>query len=157
MQKFLLKLLLALVILSFLNACTTSPETKDQAGTKIPPGTRAQMAAILKASGSNELLFIEVPSPSNFISEKIMLASLAAGGNSNAIDQLTSLLSSGKSTSVGITGKSNEINAITVKRTLERLKGKPASGTVYLIADTQTQQSLRALDQGMNIKLVFVE
>lgn len=157
MQKSLLKLAMMLVILQFLNACAMSPEAHDHADANIPHGTQTQMAAILKASGSNELLFIEVPSPSNFISEKIMLASLAAGGTSNAIDQLTSLLSSGKSTSVGITGKSNEINAITVKRTLERLKGKPVSGTVYLIADSQTQQSLRALDQGMNIKLVFVK
>ena len=122
---------MALLILSFVSACATSNGTQKQAAAKPPSKIQKQMATILAASGSKEMLFIEVPSPNNLISEKIMLASLAVGGSSTAIDQLRGILSYGKSITTGVTGKSHEINAITIKRTLEQLKDKPASGTVY--------------------------
>ena len=157
MQKIFIKLLMMLLVLAYLSACAIPHEPQKQVSTRPTREIQEQMAAILKSANSNEVIFILVPSPSNLISEKIMLASLAAGGTSNAIDQLTSILSSAKPSIVGITGSSNEINAITVKRTLEQLKDKSASGTVYLIADTKTQESLSALNQSMNIKLVFVE
>ena len=157
MQKLLVHLLMALLVSSLISACATSPQTHKQAVAKSPSKIEKQMAAILAASGSNEMLFIEVPSPNNLISEKLMLASLVGGGSSTAIDQLKNVLSSGKNSTVGIVGKSQEINAITVKRTLEELKTKPASGTVYLITDVKTQKSLKALNQSADIKLVLIE
>lgn len=157
MQKIFASLFTAILMTCFMGACTTSPQTQKRAVAKPPSKIEKQMAAILAASGSNEMLFIEVSSPNNLISEKIMLASLVRGGSSTGIDQLKNILSSGKNSTVGIVGKSQEINAITVKRTLEELQAKPASGTVYLITDAKTQESLKALNQSADIKLVLIE
>ena len=106
-------------------------------------------------ANSREMFFIEVPRPDNLISEKIMLATLEICQPSTASEQLIQILSSGKNFQVGIIGKSQAINVITVKRALTETKGKPASGTVALIADSKEQEILDAANTNSNIKLIY--
>lgn len=85
-----------------------------------------------------------------------MLASLAAGAGSNAMDELTRFLSSGKSAEIGVAGKSSAVNAATVRGALEQLAGKPSSAKLYVVADADTRDSLQDVARKAGVQLVIV-
>lgn len=157
MKKITLNLTLALLFSYLVAGCSTMNDGTTKTVQKKQSPYAQQMAVIMEAANSREMFFMEVPSPNNLISEKLMLASLSMGDSSTAIDQLVHLLSSGKTLSVGIVGKSQAINVMTVKRALEKTNGKQASGSVFLVADDTYQQSLMATNTNPDVKLVFVD
>ena len=144
-----------LAVISLLSACATDGSSK-QVSNKPLTEIEKQMSQIMAASASQEMFFVEVASPNNVISEKIMLASIALGDGSAAINQLSELLKKNAVIHIGIVGKSQSINIMTVKESLKKLAGKPAKGTVYLIADTKTKEELITFNQNQNVSIVVV-
>lgn len=115
------------------------------------------MNHIYAAAKVNSIYFIDVPSPDNYISEKIMLATMALdGGGSTAVNALDNYLKKNAAIDIGIVGKSQAINVMTVKQSLKHMAGKPAQGTVYLIADAKIEEELTTLNQNKNIKIVVI-
>lgn len=136
-------------------ACSTTGNGSQHSLFQSNNIVQEQMAAITKESGAAEMFFIEVPSPNNIISEKLMLATLATGMRSNVIDQLVELLSLNKNLIIGVVGESQSINTATVKRAMEDAKKKAASGTIFLVGNEQTQATLNALAVRNNLKFVI--
>lgn len=114
-----------------------------------------KMKEISAVSVPQNMYFIDVPSPDNIISEKLMIASLEFG-SSTAIDALVEILSSEKPVMIGVVGDSDAVNAATAKAALKELKNKKTAGTVYLVADTKAREELHDLAQTVGIKLIVV-
>lgn len=152
-----LNLTFALLFSSLFAGCSTTNSTTSGTVQKHRNPYAKQMAAIIVAADSREMFFMEVSSPDNLIAEKLMLATLSAGSSSTAIDQLAQLLLSGKALSVGVVGKSQAINVMTVKQTLKRINEKQASGTVFLVANKAEQESLMAANTNPTVKLIIVD
>lgn len=157
MKTTILKLTFALLFSSLLAGCSTTNSTAPGTARKHQNPYAKQMAAIMVAADSREMFFMEVSSPDNLIAEKLMLATLSAGSSSTAIDQLAQLLLSSKALSVGVVGKSQAINVMTVKQTLKKINEKQASGTVFLVASKAEQKSLMAANTNPTVKLIIVD
>lgn len=140
---------LSIFVLIFTSGCATTGAMQG-----VPIKDR-QMKEISAVSGPQNMYFIDVPSPDNIISEKLMIASLEFG-SSTAIDALVEILSSEKPVTIGVVGDSDAVNAATVKAALKELKNKKTAGTVYLVADTKAQEELHDLAQTVGIKLIVI-
>lgn len=151
-----LRFILILIVTSVVTACATDGNGGRQVSNKPLTEIERQMADIMATSKLREMIFIEVPSPNNLISEKLMLATMALGEGSTAVDALNEILKKGSPIHVGVVGKSQAINVITVKQSLKNMAGKPAKGTVYLIADAKAKEELVALNQNKNVNIVVV-
>lgn len=156
MKRMTANLILILCLSVLIAGCSTTNNMANN-GQKRPNPYAQQMAVIMAAADSREMFFIEVSSPDNLISEKIMLATLEIGQPSTAVDQLVQLLSSGKGLLIGIVGKSQAINIVTVKRALAETKGKSVAGTVALIADSKEQVVLNTANPNPDIKLIYAD
>lgn len=140
---------LSMFVMIFASGCAT---------TGAMPGVPAkdrQIREIYAASRLESMYFVQVPSPDNVISEKLMITTLAFG-SSTAIDALVKIFSSGNPATIGVIGESDGVNAATVKITLEQLKNKKATGTIYLVADEKTRDELNDLAQTVGIKLIVL-
>lgn len=78
------------------------------------------------------------------------------GGGSTAVNALDNYLKKNTAIDIGIVGKSQAINVMTVKQSLKKIAGRPAQGTVYLIADAKNGEELVALNKNINIKIVVI-
>lgn len=155
MKKPFQYLTLATLLFILVTGCSTSTKSSGQ---KRQNPYAEQMTAIMKMTDSTEMYFLEVPSPGDFISDKLMLATLEMGSSSTAIDHLAQLLSSGKVLSVGILGKSQAINVATVKSALIKTKGKPVAGTtIVLVANKKQQEILANANPHPEVDLVYVD
>lgn len=155
MKKTILRLTLSTLLFSLVTSCYTSTKSSGQ---KRPKHYADQMTLILEITDSTDLYFLEVPSPGNLISEKLMLTTLEMGQSTLAIDQLVQLLSSGTELSVGILGKSQTLNVATVKSALIKTKGMPvAATTIVLVANKKQQEILGNVNTHQNVKLAYVD
>lgn len=153
-MKTILRLTLAILLFSLVTGCYTFTKTSGQ---KRPHPYADQMTAIMKMTDSTEMYFLEVDSPGNLISEKLMLATFEMGASTTAIDQLVQLLASGKVHSVGILGKSQALNVATVKSALIKTKDKPITATtIVLVANKKQQEILDNENPHQDINLVYV-
>lgn len=91
MQRFIINTINMLLI-SLITACSTTVSSSQHSLFKSYNIIQEQMTAITKKSGAMEMFFIEVQSPNDFISEKLMIATLTNGLRSNALNQLIDLL-----------------------------------------------------------------
>jgi len=149
-------ILIAASILTVSAGCIPTQQTvHNNQGTNGP--NLSQVDIISDVANTDSLYIVTAPSPNNFISEKIMLAVLATGETSRAMTQLMDMLITNQQRAIGITGKSDEINAATVKGALKQLQKQSASGTVYLITDKDTQQELTTINQNKAIQLFFID
>lgn len=149
--------ILIFVIMGILSACATDGGGSKQVSSKPLTKIEKQMSRIMAASVSQEIFFIEVPSPNDFISEKLMLATMSLGGGSTAIDQLSELLKKNVVIHIGIVGKSQAINVMTVKQSLKNMADKSAKGNIYLIADEKEKSELVEVNKNKNINIVVVQ
>ena len=85
MKKNILRLTLFTLLFSLVTGCYTSTKLSAQ---KRPNPYSDQMRSIMEITDSTDLYFLEVPSPGNLISEKLMLATFEMGQSTVAIDQL---------------------------------------------------------------------
>lgn len=155
MKKTILRLTLSTLLFSLVTGCYTSTKSSAQ---KRPNPYADQMISIMEITDSTDLYFLEVPSPGNLISEKLMLATFEMGQSTVAIDQLVQLLSSGTELSVGILGKSQALNVATVKSALIKTKDKPvAATTIVLVANKKQQEILGNVNLHQDINLVYVD
>ncbi len=150
------RFIVMLAMIKLLTACATNGDNTQQSASKPKAEIAQQMTEIVAITESKELLFIEVPSTNNIISEKIMLAAMASGESTSATEQLKALLQKGTSTQIGVVGKSQAVNVMTVKQTLKKLASKPAKGTVYLIGDAKIKDVLSAVNQNKDINVVVI-
>jgi len=149
-------ILIAASILTVSAECLPTQQTvHNNQGTNGP--NLSQVDIISDVANTDSLYIVTAPSPNNFISEKIMLAALATGDTSRAMAQLMDMLITNQLRAIGITGESDAINAATVKGALKKRQDKTASGTIYLIADKDTQQELTAINQNKAIQLFFID
>jgi hypothetical protein len=81
---------------------------------------------------------------------------MASGSGSSEIDQLSVLLQKQTSVQIGVVGKSQVINVMTVKQVLKEVVTKPAKGTVYLTGDAKIKDELNALNQNKGINVVVI-
>lgn len=146
-----------LAMIKFLTACATNSNDKPKPALHHNPKIAQQMADIYAVGTSKEMLFLEVPSANNIISEKIMLALIAAGESSPSIEQLSALLQKQTHMQIGIVGKSLATNTMTIKQTLKKLASKPANGVLYLIGNVKTKEELSAFNQHKGIAVVVLD
>lgn len=156
MKTSLTRSILILATMSIFSGCASDSGGSQQVSSKAVTGITKQMTYILAASKSTKMYFMEVPSPNNFLSEKIMLATIALGDGSTAIDQLAELLEKDAVGPIGIVGDSQDINVMTVKQSLKKIAGKHAKGTIYLIADAKIKEELMTLNQELNLNIIVV-
>lgn len=148
--------ILILAAMSIFSGCASDSGGSQGVSSKPVTDITKQMAHILAASKSTTMYFMEVPSPNNFLSEKIMLATMALGDGSTAIDQLAVLLEKDAHGPIGIVGDSQAINVMTVKQSLKKVAGKHAKGTIYLIANAKIKEELMTLNQEPNLNIIVV-
>ncbi len=149
-------ILIAASILTISAGCIPTQQTvHNNQGTNGP--NLSQVDIIADVANTDSLYIVTIPSPNNFISEKIILATLATGETSRAMTQLMDMLITNQQQAIGITGESDVINAATIKGTLKKLQNKTASGMIYLIADKDTQQELTAINKNKAIQLFFID
>ncbi|MDX1750017.1 MAG: hypothetical protein R3271_06835 [Methylophaga sp.] len=155
MKKTILSLTFTSVLFGLFAGCSTATKSSGQ---KRQNPYAEQMTAIMKITDSTEMYFLEVDSPGNLISEKLMLATFEMGQSTVAIDQLVQLLSSGTELSVGILGKSQALNVATVKSALIKTKDKPvAATTIVLVANKKQQEVLGNANPHPDLDLVYVD
>ena len=142
--------------MSIFSGCVSDSGGSPQVSSKAVTDITKQMTYILAASKSTKMYFMEVPSPNNFLSEKIMLARIALGDGSTAIDQLAELLEKDAVGPIGIVGDSQDINVMTVKKSLKKVAGKHVKGTIDLIANAKIKEELMTLNQNQNVRIVVV-
>ena len=152
----LTRFIVLLAMFKLLTACATSVDGTKQSTPKFKGAITQQMSEILAAAESKELIFIDVPSAKNIISEKIMLAAIASGETTLAMEQLISLLQRNTSIQIGVVGKSQAINIMTIKQALKKLASKPVNGVVFVIGDAKAKEELSAANQHRNISVVVV-
>lgn len=151
------RFILMFAMIKLLTACATNGDNKQQSTLHPNPEIAQQMADIYALGTSKEILFMEIPSANNIISEKIMLAVIAAGESSLSIEQLSTLLQKQIHMQIGIVGKSLAINTMTIKQTLKKLASKPANGVLYLVGNAKTKEELSAFNQHKGIAVVVLD
>lgn len=153
----MLAMLAMLAMLKLLTACATNGDNKQQYALHQNPEIAQQMAAIYAVGTSKEMLFIQVPSANNIISEKIMLAVIASGESTPSIEQLSDLLQKETHMQIGVVGKSQATNIMTIKQALKKLASKPAKGVLYLVGNAKTKEELSVANQHKDIVVVVVD
>lgn len=119
--------------------------------------TEKQMNYILAIAKAKPNYFIEVPSPNDIISEKLMLVAMAIdGGGSTAVEALDDYLKMNLEIHIGIVGRSQAINVMTIKQSLKNMAKQSAKGTIYVIANDKEKYELEAINKNSNINLVVI-
>lgn len=144
MKKFL-SLLFAIILLSGCATTNNTHSSKDD--------TNACIASI---KGKARLLIVDVPSADNFISNKLIVASVKTTG-STTIDTLINLMSLPTRPSIIVTGDNDDVTAATLEAALLRLpKGKARSCQQVCFAGAREYgASLKTAAEGAGIHLVM--
>ncbi|MDO9365499.1 MAG: hypothetical protein Q7T58_04020 [Methylotenera sp.] len=151
------RFIVMLSMIELLTACATNGDNAQQPALHHNAEIAQQMTDIYAVAASKEMLFIEVPSANNIISEKIMLAVIASGESTPSIEQLSVLLQKGTHMQIGVVGKSQSTNIMTIKQALKKLASKPAKGVLYLVGNAKTKEELSVANQHKDIVVVVVD
>ena len=151
------RFIVILAMIKLLTACATNRDNKQQYALDYNPEIAQQMTDIYAAGTSKEMLFIKIPSANNIISEKIMLAVIASGESTPSIEQLSALLQKETHMQIGVVGKSQATNIMTIKQALKKLAQKPANGVLYLVGNAKTKEELSLANQHKDIVVVVVD
>lgn len=143
------KHILVLMLVSMLSACASTSSFDEQV-------EQLHQAAIAQGHRVEEMVFVRIPSAGNPISNGMILASLATGASSTAVEALTEvLIARPKNKPLGIIGDSHELNIATLKRALKDLPtstDKPEY-SVYLNASSEQLADLQKIAEGKNIRV----
>ena len=117
----------------------------------------ARAAAVMKVMPRPDLQLMSVPSADGFIANKMMLASLKAGTDSNAVNDIFALLQGAAPASLAVTGKNDSITLATLDRVFDKLKGKTvAPQELAYVGHDAADAALIAKAAEVGVKLVVV-
>lgn len=142
------KTLYLLFAASFISGCATTNNTHSS-----KDDTNACIAAV---KGKTKLLIVDVPSADNFISNKLIVASVRTTG-STTIDTLINLMSLSARPAVIVTGDNDDVTAATLEAALLKLpQGKARSSQPVCFAGAlEHRVSLKTAAEGAGIHLVM--
>ncbi len=131
-----------------LAACSSTQPVQQQMG-------QMNQAVARSGAAADEMLFVNVPSAGNPVSNGMLLTALAAGTRSNAVDALAEILKARPKAPLGVVGQSRELNVATLKRALKDLPAAAGAGEykVYLYATPQQLADLQQAAEGKNIRI----
>jgi len=117
----------------------------------------SQKSAALWRVVQTEFSLIVVPAARNFISNKITVASLKAGGESLSTEAITKVLQQSSPVKLAIASESDAVAAATLERAFLGLKGKiQVAHEVAFIGDKEYEETLVNKAADIGIKLIFV-
>jgi hypothetical protein len=120
-------------------------------------GIEQRAAALLKAAPNKEFTMVVVPTAGNFISNKIIVASLKAGTDSQSSQQIATILQRTSPAQLAITGENDAVAEATLEMALNSLKGKVVPPhEVAFIGDKEYEEALTNKAAEVGIKLIYV-
>lgn len=138
----------ALLLTGLLAACAATESMPEKIG-------QISRAAAGQGEAVDEMLFINVPSAGNPVSDGMQLAALAAGTRSIAVEGVTEILKARPKQPLGIVGDSRAMNVATLKRALKDLPVVAGAREyrVYLYATPDQQADLQQAAESKNIRI----
>ncbi|MDD3775273.1 MAG: hypothetical protein PHV08_04870 [Sulfurovaceae bacterium] len=114
------------------------------------------LETIAKASNApSKLYIVQVPAPSNIISEKMMLAAMGAGELTQTTQDIKNMLESDNAKQLGIIGESEAVNIATVKQAINALDRK-VDATIYIVAKESDCNEIKTLVSQKGVNLVIL-
>jgi hypothetical protein len=146
MRKARIKNTLTAVMLSTVCVASASAE-----------GIEQRAAALMKAMPNKEFTVMVVPTAGNFISNKIIVASLKAGTDSQSSQQISTVLQRSSPVQLAVTGENDAVAEATLEKALSNLKGKSLPPhEVAFIGDKEYEEALTNKAAEVGIKLIYI-
>ncbi len=102
-----------------------------------------------------QLYMASVPAPGNLISEGMVVASLEAGSASNSVLSISKILGN-PNIVIGVIGKSEAINAATLRAAFRRQSAHSSHAKVYFVGSEKYRAELQRLAKEKNINFAFL-
>ena len=116
-----------------------------------------RIAALMKAAPNKNYKVMVIPSAGSFISNKIIVASLKAGTDSQSSEYIAGVLSGQNIVRLAVTSENDAVGAATLERAFSSLKAKPSvSHEITFVGEKEYEEELVAKASEAGIKLLFV-
>src|SRR5690242_16454722 len=114
-------------------------------------------SALIKAFPNKEFMMMVVPEAGNFISNKLIVASLKAGTDNQASEKIAKILQRPSPVQLAITSENDAVAHATLERALRSLEGKSLSAhEVAFIGDKEYEGALLSKAAELGINLTYV-
>lgn len=137
---------LILLFTFFLSACATTGSND---------GQQKRFAAITSKYPESTIVIVE--DAGNFISTKIMLASIKSGFSSKTSDKILNLLSNSNSKLVvAVTGEDDSLTSATLERAMLDGKGKISGSKAVFVGSLEYKDQLSKIATESGVQLEFI-
>lgn len=141
------KILYLLIAVCFLSSCATTNNTLN---------SKNDVNACIGAVKGTDFLIVDVPAADNFISNKLIVATVKSTG-SNAVDTLVNMMSLSARPAVIVTGENDDVTAATLEAAMLKLSNGTvrSRSPVCFSGAAEYEASLRAAADDAGIHFVM--